>query len=290
MERIGEIVERLLGTRPDVVDHIRTLGQTSVARVVVDGRELFVKEQAPGRAAGEAWCYATASDAGVPVAAIVAQDLDAGVLITERVRGVPLYELDGTLVAIALDELGQYLASLHRVPTDGFGFLVATSPEGVPSIGTFPTQRELVGVQHGADVDYLRNHDVITEPLEGLVRFIDSRIDEVLDRCSPVFLHGDLSTDHIYCDPSTGCITAFIDFSGVGGDPIQDLDWFAIHEPKAVDPIAEAEGLDLDTVHTVLPLYAAMRVLGEIRWCHFHGHTDTVQRLIEDAERLLGGA
>jgi Ser/Thr protein kinase RdoA (MazF antagonist) len=156
--------------------------------------------------------------------------------ILEEARGQALtvFDLDEARLLPPLSKLGQVVARLHQVPTEGYGFfdvgpLLATPKPEEPR-GLCRTWRR-----------YLLNHlpDHVTTcvdigamtPREArtVARLFESATDLFVG-VWPALLHGDLGNHNIFTDGTA--ITALIDWEDcLAGDPVFDIALWATFHP-----------------------------------------------------------
>ena len=173
----------------------------------------------------------------VPVAEILAYDdsrnlLDRDYLLMERLPGQPLTEvrLTAELMDWVLEQVGVYLAQMHSLVADGYGYLGAHHP-----MEPQPTWREAFAIMWNKLLD-----DVVAcggytpDEANGLRQLLESYRTH-FDRMVPAsLLHMDVWSQNILVD-GAGRVTGLVDLDrALWGDPEIEfavLDYCGISEP-----------------------------------------------------------
>ncbi|HET9016939.1 MAG TPA: phosphotransferase [Thermomicrobiaceae bacterium] len=133
-------------------------------------------------------------------------------------RGVPLdaVALDDPAIGRVADDLGRFLAALHRFPADRAAAL------GVPAFTPERwVERTAALWERALPVVAVRLGDERAARLDGAwrARLADRRL---LD-FTPVLVHGDLALEHVLVDPESGRVGGVIDFTdAMVADPALD--------------------------------------------------------------------
>lgn len=140
-----------------------------------------------------------------------------------RLEGTPLENesiSDEQLTALA-PALGKFLSELHRFPTQQAAQL------GVENC-TAAQWREMYRERY-IDIQQrvlpLLDAELRTQSEQLWEGFLDTKTNFTFQ---PVFIHGDLGCEHIFCDPAHACLTGVIDWGdSIIGDPA--LDFVGLH-------------------------------------------------------------
>jgi aminoglycoside phosphotransferase (APT) family kinase protein len=233
-QRAVEVAAAYVGAEPVSVRAEWTWGPTVVvALTFADGLRAYVKAGAEQDVHREAAVIARARAAGVPVPEVLGTGTDLGLpggrwLLTRAVPGRKLSDqgLESPTTSRTLDELADIYARLHAVSLPGFGPLAADG-----SCGTLASwsqwqrdtmEKALAQLGPSAPADRFRS--------------LAATFAADLDRAPGVLLHADLGDGETYVDPSTGAVTAIVDWgAALVGDPLYDLVRFVGGGP-AEDP------------------------------------------------------
>ncbi|MBM7784593.1 phosphotransferase family protein [Tenggerimyces flavus] len=218
--RAAQAAEAFIGADPVAVHAPLTFGPTVVVRLeFANGLDAYVKAGAEQDVHREAAVIARARAAGVPAPEVLGIGTDADLpggrwLLTRAASGVRLNELglESATIDRTLDDLVDLYARLHRVALPGFGPLHADA-----SGGTLPSwsrwQRETI------EKALAQLGEVPFDALGMCTAFAPD-----LDRAPGVLLHADLGDGETFVDPSTGAVTAVVDWgAALVGDPLYDL-------------------------------------------------------------------
>lgn len=204
----------------------------------IDGRHLIVKtplRPAP-RYATAAWAGAALNACGVAASRILWHDTwkSGAACVETRCPGIPLTgtpdRLDTTgtspsqTTVQATRQAGALLRVAHSIMVGGYGKL--------SSAGTGP-HRSLT-----ASIGPVLTTLLAPDPAGGLItsarRLVAANLWRLHDG-GPHLLLGDCAARHIFHDPDTAQVTAFIDLeSARGGDPMADLAGFSVREHPAL--------------------------------------------------------
>lgn len=188
--------------------------------------------------------------------------------------------LSASAVARLMDDLGRFLAALHRFPVERARALGVLSEH--PSGGKEPWRRF-------ADATLVMVRPLLSaEEQHRLSRwFIDSE-DGLFD-FTPVLTHSDLADEHILVNPDSGDLTGVIDFGDVAiGDPAIDLAGpLALFGEGPVQRAVNVYGhADANALLRRAAIYGALSPLHEIR---FGLATDRAEHVRAGLERLRAG-
>lgn len=200
----------------------------------IDGRHLIVKTplRPNPRYATASWACAALTACGVPVPRILWHGtwIGGAACIETRCTGLPLtgtpdrLDTTGTTpsepAVQAARQAGALLRIAHSITVGGYGKL---SPAGTG------THRSLA-TSISPDLNSL----LAPDPTGGLAdtarRLVAANLWRLYDG-GPHLLLGDCAARHIFHDPDTAQVTAFIDLeSARGGDPLADLAGFSVRE------------------------------------------------------------
>ncbi|MFD2082777.1 Predicted kinase, aminoglycoside phosphotransferase (APT) family [Actinopolymorpha cephalotaxi] len=225
--RAVEVVTEFLGTKPTSTRALLTFGPTVVVEARVDdGLTVFVKAGANQNVHTEAAVMERVRAAGVPavdVWGVGNDDLLPGGrwMITRAAAGRTLQDVGRTAPTIgrSLDELAEYYTLLHQIALPGFGALTDDARGGRLSSWS-RWQQGTVDEALGS----LTRMEAAPPKFVSRARELCRAFAAELDAAPGVLLHADLGDGEIYVDPSTGAVTAIVDWGGaLVGDPLYDL-------------------------------------------------------------------
>jgi aminoglycoside phosphotransferase (APT) family kinase protein len=245
--------------------------------VVTAGSERFVVKLDADheRIAHEAAGQRTAAALGVPVPRIVAEQ--PGALLMTFVDGVSLSDR-GARDAVV--DTGRWLRRLH----DGGN----TTPDyegherwsDAVEAWLEPELQGCIADRHVDDALAAKVHRALD----------DAR--DTLDESPRVWCHGDFQAAHVLADPSTNCVTAFLDFADhQTAEPGWDIGVFTLYDESLLDPLLDGYGASAelrDGLGRTLPLYRVLRLLGSVRWLAARHHpavADHLERITAWEER-----
>ncbi|MBB2924501.1 aminoglycoside phosphotransferase family protein [Cellulomonas cellasea] len=228
--------------------------------------------------------------------------LPSDVVVVSHLDGVPLVDLGEPAPAVGArvdHDLGAFMARLHTVTGDRFGYLNAGS--GLHA----PTWPEAFGLMLGALLDDAARWG--TPVPDADVRAALARhTDALAEVTTPVLVHGDLWAGNLFVEPATGELVGVIDTErSLWADPLYELigaDQMGTRTaPTAVlDGYASAGGafaLDTAAGRTRLQLYRlylSLVLIIEIAPRAYTGdwigpHRATAERLVREALDVLLG-
>jgi aminoglycoside phosphotransferase (APT) family kinase protein len=213
--------------------------QTWGDRVVLEARTsrfptgIVLKSSAEKDVRVEAYAAKCARGAGVPVPEILAEGRDDRLpgqdwFVMRKAEGQPWESLVQSDIqrSKTLDDIGHMFASLHETQMSNYGPLTPDS-----------------GGQYRSWSGWLRAElEASSEPLirEGHLpaHFIDSANNVMrclaphLEKVRPSLLHGDLGDREVFVDPTSGAVTAIVDWGdALAGDPLYDFARFVAGGP-----------------------------------------------------------
>lgn len=256
----------------------------------------------------EAEVYALAADRpDLPMPRVLLTDfsrtvLPSDVVVVSHLDGVPLVDLGETSAAVSArvdHELGAFMARLHTVTGDRFGYVNPGS--GLHA----PTWPETFALMLGALLDDAARWGTPVPDAEcraALARHTDA----LAEVTTPVLVHGDLWAGNLFVDPATGELVGVIDTErSLWADPLYELigadQMGARTAPQTLlDGYASAGGafaLDTEGGRTRLQLYRlylSLVLIIEIAPRAYTGdwigpHRATAERLVRDALDVLLG-
>ncbi|WP_258724789.1 phosphotransferase family protein [Cellulomonas sp. NS3] len=226
--------------------------------------------------------------------------LPSDVVVVSHLDGVPLVDVAAPSAAVGArvdHELGAFMARLHTVTGDRFGYV------GPGSGLTAPTWPEAFGLMLGAlldDAARWRTPVPDAEVRAALARHTDA----LAEVTTPVLVHGDLWAGNLFVEPGTGELVGVIDTErSLWGDPLYELvgaDQMGARTapPTLLAGYASAGGafaLDTAAGRTRLQLYRlylSLVLLVEIAPRAYTGdwlvpHRATAERLVREALDVL---
>lgn len=187
----------------------------------------------------DAWAYRVLSERGLPSLRVLDVDtsrerVDFDYEILEEASGESLrvFDEDDSLILPRLADLGRFLAKVHAIPTNGFGWIdpgpLLDDRAANPS-GLFASWGDYLGLRLDEHVGICVEHAIITADV-GVE--ISSRLAQHPDVAQPALLHGDLGNHNVFHDQTRG-ISAVIDWEDcLSGDPVFDLAFWATFHPE----------------------------------------------------------
>lgn len=218
---------------------------------LADGRRVVVRVNALGEhvrdlALGvDAWAMRRLRDQGLPWLEVACVDVTRRAFpfefeILAEAPGVELATFyDDARLGPLLGRLGAFLARVHDVRVDGFGWIDldprAADPAREPGRGLFASWRDFVLTNLDAHLATCTRIGAITPPQRRRIESVFAERDGLLGGVEPSLLHGDLSGRNVFTDGER--ITAVIDWEdGLAGDPAFDLAFWATFHPEEHHP------------------------------------------------------
>lgn len=210
---------------------------------ISDGTKLIIRMHPPGISNGYFWAESIASDlakaAGVPTYKSFFIDdskkrFKFDYMLTEQLPGVTLQDLwpippalDKTLI----EETGKYLALVHSVNTNQFGFFdnqIAKIEKRLVGIHTKWKDHVLAAFEN--NLDYLIHNHVISANDRNKIETIFSRHQDLVHCDSPRLIQNDLADWNQLTD--RGHVSGIIDWDEChSGDPIADFSAWSVFFP-----------------------------------------------------------
>lgn len=278
---VRHAIERSLGAALARLRHVQTKSRRSVYEAGFDdGRAIILKaddgsEGENFRLGLEGWAMEQAHAIGMPVPALLGQDLTMSALpfrylLMTKAGGIQADSaaLPPELRRSALRASGRWLARLHRIEVDGYGSLDEQRFLDSGTVGgSFARWAVPSTLRAEAALNLLYSDGMLdVEEAAGAMYLIEKQA--ALDEPPARLLHADFSARHTLVDPATGAITAIIDFGDrMGGDPIWDLSaaWLRnANQREPVEGVTEAliEGYEAETgIETPSRTFAAYSLI-----------------------------
>jgi fructosamine-3-kinase len=267
----------LLGCEPEHLDPLVVFADRAAYKVRIGDDAFVVKtDDDPRTTRHEVVGLGRASDSGVRVPELVAATDDA--LAMRWVDGVTLRDHPR---ADAWRDTGAQVRRAHdrggRPPFGtGFGGFNPSRPTWRSFFELFADE-----MLSACERDLGLPREVGDRIRDGL------RATAGLDAPLIVWCHGDLQPEHVLVDPSTDRVTAIIDWADHGpGDFVWDVAVLTIDHSEHREPFLHGYGAtpaQRDALDALLPLYSAVRLLGEAGWLAEHGlpYADNLRRVQE---------
>ena len=203
------------------------MGTTVVVEAHVDDDlTVFIKAGANQNVHTEAAVMERVRAAGIPAVDVLGVGHDERLpgghwMITRAAVGRFLQDVGRTAPTIgrSLDELAEYYTLLHQLALPGFGALTDDARGGRLSSWS-QWQQAMVDEALGS----LTQTEAAPAAFVSRARKLCRAFAAELDAAPCALLHADLGDGEIYVDPSTGAVTAIVDWgSALVGDPLYDL-------------------------------------------------------------------
>jgi aminoglycoside phosphotransferase (APT) family kinase protein len=275
-------VAAVLGERPLRARLVPTDEDNRVYALDCSRRTLFAKFGHRDRTLKEALAYRAASDAGVPVPAVLAHgtaDADGSTFfVVEAARGVPVPSLAPQIRERAWRDLGRALRTLHGVRAAGFG---GPDIDRLVADGTWVAPHDAFRPAELAEwaLAYFQRKALLTDDEATNLRRHLRGLDDVPLAASSL-LHSDATSECAYADPDTGVLTALIDFGDARcGPPAWEFSTFAVRDVDALHAVADGYGISLEEHRDVMSACAIVRMLGGGQYMYESGHPGHIERL-----------
>lgn len=207
-----------------------TVGYASeVYRATLDGRPVFIRiNNDPDVFASEEIGYEIFHELGIPVADVIAYQknppsIGHPTIILSAVEGIELskVELSVEEEAGVYEEMGRILRDINSVELEGFGRVHPDNGTLVGNYHSWVEFRERVDGRLQKDIDYIREHQILSEEEIELVQAAHTEIAS-LDIKQGNLLHRDLHHGHVFV--KDGKVSGVIDLGSLEvGDPRYDI-------------------------------------------------------------------
>lgn len=204
-----------------------TWGPTIVVRVGLDdGPSAYLKASTAQDVHTEAAVIRRVRAAGVPAPEVVGIGLDEELpgkrwMITQAAPGETLQDVGQAAATIGrtLDDLAQCYTLLHRISLPGYGPIAPTVDHAM-----FQSWSDWQAHIMNRALDTLTCRGAVSEHFVKRARLVSEHFAPYLDAAPAAMLHADLGDREVYVDPSTGAVTALVDWGdALIGDPLYDL-------------------------------------------------------------------
>lgn len=260
-EVIADLCRKSLRIEPASVTPLKNQGTFHhLTRVVLaDGRRVVVRVNALGGrvrdlALGvDAWAMGRLRDRGLPWLPVYRVDVtlrdapfEYEILAEADGNELAAYYDDGPRLRRLLGKIGAFLARVHQIPVEGFGWIDvdpgAADPAAANGRGLFGSWRDYVLTNLDAHLNVCARIGAITPEERGRIETLFDAMDGLLDGVEPSVLHGDLSGRNIFSDGES--VTAVIDWEDcLAGDPVFDLAfWATFHQEERYPALLEGYG------------------------------------------------
>ena len=246
---VAHLCRRVLGAEPAWCRPLEHQGTFhALYRVaLVDDRSVIVRVNALGALGRDfalyldAWAMARLRSAGLPALRVFAVDATRRLApfdfeVLEEAPGSSFrdFEHDEATIRRLLRELGTFVARLHAIPVEGFGWIDAAPPvlEGpeAPSAGIFATWHDYVMLKLEEHVRTCTAIGAVSSAEARRVAEMFGAHDALLDGIEPALLHGDLGNHNAFTDGRH--VTALIDWEDcLAGDPAFDVAFWGTFHP-----------------------------------------------------------
>lgn len=216
-----------LGRPASEADALWTWGPTVVVRVRLDdGRSAYLKASTAQDVHTEAAVIERVRAAGVPAPEVLGTGVDEELpggrwMITRAASGQTLQDVGRTAPTVprTLDDLAHCYTRLHRIALPGYGPIAPTADHAV-----FESWSRWQQHMINRALDSLTCHGAVSEQFVRRARLLSDHFVPFLDAAPAAMLHSDLGDREVYVDPSTGAVTALVDWGdALIGDPLYDL-------------------------------------------------------------------
>jgi aminoglycoside phosphotransferase (APT) family kinase protein len=217
-------------------------------RVTLRVGDVFLKVDAdPSRTEVEVEAMARAP---VPTPAVLWHRPPVLALTALPGRSLGRLEEPSTASPAAWTAVGTALRALHDTP-----------PPPWPS-----KDADELGARLEAECDWLIANEVLPPDIVSTNRRL---AEAALRPWTPVFIHGDLHTEHVFVDGDE--LTGIIDWSEAApGDALYDLAILTLAHPERLDDLLAGYGADVD--REALRAWRSWRCLTAIRWLYENGY------------------
>ena len=199
----------------------------------------------------DSWVTEVLKRKGVPTVAVYRVDLSRETYpfdyeILSEAPGKPLSAFEDEKTQYInlrlLSELGQLVAKMHDIETDGFGLLDVRSVldrQDARGKGLLQTWKEYMFLNLDEHVTICANIGAINQQEEKRIAKVFSHVSWILEDTPSRLLHGDLSKHNIFSDGEH--ITGVIDWEDcLCGDPVFDIAfWGTFYRDYMLDPFLQ---------------------------------------------------
>jgi fructosamine-3-kinase len=270
------LCRELLGAEPEAVDELVVWPDRAAWRVTVRGERFVVKtDDDRHTTTHEIAGHRRAGAADLPVPEIVAESDDA--FAVRWIDGVPLRDLGS---AAAWTDAGAQVGAVHDLgaaPPFGTGF-GGFNPEQPDWRSFFEAFADHMLGTCERDLGFPA---AAAERIRGAVRDAPG-----IDTPHIVWCHGDLQPEHVIVDPATDRVAAIIDWADQGaGDFVWDVAVLTIDHQSYLSAFLDGYAATREqraALDALLPLYSAVRLVGEAGWFAEHGfpYADNLARAV----------
>lgn len=165
-------------------------------------------------------------------------------VLQEMANGTPLVDADLDNDPRLLAAVGASLRRIHAVPASGAGLLDLDDDYTIPT-GVMPRWPDYIGLRLDEHVLRCVEAGFIDAHLETRIRSLFEIMLPTLDNRPIRLLHGDPGTHNICVNPTTGIITAWLDWEdALAGDPLFDVALLSTFQPpRRMSAVMKGYGL-----------------------------------------------
>lgn len=242
-KQVFEMVRRATGQTPVARRKIVKGSIKEVYFVAAEGREFVVVINRSGgaRLDEEVWCLETLRRANVPVPQVLLFDCledeekPLQFIVQTKVLGQPLEDVRGRLTPVqkqtALRNMGEVLAQIHAVRTEGF---YKRHADGAWDFRRWSRMMEVAARDRAAERKWILQAGFNQAEFDSMMRFVQ-RYGKEFDCAAPVLCHGDYTTDHVYVDDDLR-VCGVIDFGDCQGNhPVHDFAVLRLWEDEQLE-------------------------------------------------------
>jgi aminoglycoside phosphotransferase (APT) family kinase protein len=206
---ITEVVRRTGGQLSTVYEVRRTAGDPLIVKVYApewewkQAKEVHVYE-----------LMATQLDGRIPRVIHVG---DSFTILT-KLDGVPLSQIEPPDWRATYVQLGQLLATIHRIPQPAYGYLTDEVLEPLPDNTQYMRRQFAKKIKEFED---LGGDRALQEPIQ---RYVETHAGLLEANAAPALCHNDFHEGNVLVDPATWRVTGFIDVeNAIAADPLMDI-------------------------------------------------------------------
>lgn len=241
--------------------------------------------------AKEVHVYGLIAEQGITsVPEVMHVDVEQGCTVLRLIPGVPMSELAGALtdteIATAYARIGEFLAALHRIEQDGYGYLTTRVLDPFSSNRAYMTRQLRLVLSEYVDL----GGDAVLRDAMADVVLSNTR---VWSGCTGARLcHNDLHEGNVLLDRGNDgwLVTGFIDIeNAVAADPLLDLaktDCYSVREDAAkLSALLAGYGPLPDGWRRRFDLYRLYHTLELWTWYASTGRREPLPGLTDDLRR-----